>query len=157
MIGDRPGAYGYYTAAEHDARVTELLAANNAEVEKRRDLQASLDRVKAVLLEHHTWQYRQGEQPFDMGGGEIVMLNMSDEYGDSGLCERTMAALWPYSPSEREEPTARGDRIAGLMRTHYEANREGWWDRLWKRWRYTSDNLMLGLLNIADRELRRSR
>lgn len=56
-----------------------------------------------------------------------------------------MTALRNYS----FEPTARGDQIAEEMRDYYEANREGWIDRWRKRWAYTSDNLMLGLLNVA--------
>jgi hypothetical protein len=47
------------------------------------------------------------------------------------------------------EPTSWGDGVAAEMRAHYEANREGWWDRWRKPWRYSADNLMLGLYIIA--------
>lgn len=49
------------------------------------------------------------------------------------------------------DPTARGDAVAEKMRQYYEAHRESWWDRIWKRWRYTNDGLMLGLAGEAYR------
>lgn len=45
------------------------------------------------------------------------------------------------------DPTAQADAIAAEMRAYYEANREGFWERL-KRRSDQADNLMLGLLNI---------
>lgn len=54
-----------------------------------------------------------------------------------------------------EDPTSKGDRIAAEMRAFYEANRPRWWQwRERKRWKITADNLMLGLLFIAERGLK---
>jgi hypothetical protein len=58
------------------------------------------------------------------------------------------------------DPTAWADDTAGKMRDFYEENRDSWWDRHMpvslggnrNMWRMASDNLMLGLLNIAMRE-----
>lgn len=58
---------------------------------------------------------------------------------------------------EREDnldPTTRGDLIAEKMRDYYEAHRETWWQRR-KRRVGLADNLMLGLLNLVEAELRR--
>lgn len=53
------------------------------------------------------------------------------------------------SPSQPvEEPTAKGDRVAGLMRERFEAHKHEKWDG------FTADNLMIRLLNIALREYR---
>jgi hypothetical protein len=54
------------------------------------------------------------------------------------------------------DPTARTDEIARHMRDYYEKHRESWWDRWRKPWRVSADNLMLGLLSVAqevDRDL----
>lgn len=46
------------------------------------------------------------------------------------------------------EPTARGDMVADRVRSWYEHNRPSWYeDRFRKRWQYTSDNFILGLIN----------
>lgn len=51
------------------------------------------------------------------------------------------------------EPTSWGDMVADLMRAYYDRNREGWW--AWKTRREDiADNLMLGLLIIAERNVR---
>ena len=53
------------------------------------------------------------------------------------------------------EPTARGDYIAEKMREYYEANREGWWERFWRRVSHgahspaTADDLMIGVWNAG--------
>lgn len=46
-----------------------------------------------------------------------------------------------------DEPTARGDQIAGYVRDWYEKNRETWRDRFW-RWRHqdAADEFMLRLV-----------
>jgi hypothetical protein len=42
-------------------------------------------------------------------------------------------------------------RICDRMRVYYEANRPGWWRRLWDVWpSCVVDDLMLGLLQVAD-------
>jgi hypothetical protein len=48
------------------------------------------------------------------------------------------------------DSTARGDAVAEKLRAYYEANREGWWARLWRR-SDVADNLMLGLADEAIR------
>lgn len=53
-----------------------------------------------------------------------------------------------------EDPTSRGDRKAYALRAYYEANRESWWERFKRRMAggsETADNLMLGLMNEADK------
>jgi hypothetical protein len=58
------------------------------------------------------------------------------------------------------DPTAFADDIASEMRVYYEARRESWWARKLHAFRYGArpnahaDNLMLGLLFIAERRLR---
>jgi hypothetical protein len=51
------------------------------------------------------------------------------------------------------DPTAVADSIADKMREYYEANRETWWERFGRRTDQTN-NLMLGLMQVYDRELR---
>jgi hypothetical protein len=62
-----------------------------------------------------------------------------------------MVEYWP------EDPTSKGDRVAGLMRDYYETNKPlRWWQK--RRTNYESciaDDLMLGLLNIVLSEYHR--
>jgi hypothetical protein len=51
------------------------------------------------------------------------------------------------------DPTSVADDIAAEMRRFYEANRETWWDRLWRK-EECADNLMLGLLFTAQRKMK---
>lgn len=50
--------------------------------------------LRKALQEQHDWHLAQGEQEI-----EGVTLNMANEYGDSGMCERTTAALDAVLPS----------------------------------------------------------
>jgi len=51
------------------------------------------------------------------------------------------------------EPTALGDEIADEVRRWYEANRETWWHRLWRR-PECADEFILGLVNEVSRILK---
>lgn len=46
-------------------------------------------------------------------------------------------------PQKWIDPTSRMDMEADLLRRWYEANRESFWDRRRKRWRYVADEFML--------------
>jgi hypothetical protein len=50
-----------------------------------------------------------------------------------------------------QDPTARGDEIAGHVRRWYEAHRETWLDRWRKRWRWSADEFMLRLIDEVNR------
>lgn len=45
------------------------------------------------------------------------------------------------------DSTARGDEIADYVRQWYEKNREGWQERLFKRWEVAADEFMIRLVN----------
>jgi hypothetical protein len=51
------------------------------------------------------------------------------------------------------EPTADFDEAGRCLRAWYESHRESWWDRLWfnRRWRFSADEFMLGMLNEVHR------
>jgi hypothetical protein len=51
------------------------------------------------------------------------------------------------------DPTAVADSIADKMREYYEANRETWWYRFRRR-TDTADDLMLGLMQVYNREIK---
>lgn len=48
------------------------------------------------------------------------------------------------------DPTTIGDAIADEVRRWYEANRETWWERLWRR-DGVADEFMLALINEVHR------
>ncbi len=50
----------------------------------------------------------------------------------------------------RMDPTSRGDMKAELLRRYYEANRENWWQRYWRR-QECADEFMIGMMNEAGR------
>lgn len=62
-------------------------------------------KLRKALQEQHNWHLSQGD--IDVGGG--ITLNGADEYGDSGMYERTVAALdapVPQSAASTVEPVA---------------------------------------------------
>jgi hypothetical protein len=69
---------------------------------------------------------------------------------DAARRHQSMSAGGSWMKFSRE-PTARGDQIAGYVREWYEANREGWWDRRRKTWRYAADEFILHLIGEVHR------
>lgn len=51
---------------------------------------AIIEKLRAALETHHRWQLAQTDPVMLDGDIEIIP---ADEYGDSGMCEDTMAAL----------------------------------------------------------------
>jgi hypothetical protein len=49
------------------------------------------------------------------------------------------------------EPTADGDAAAGYVRTWYERNREGWYDRWQRQWEWAADEFILWFMQEVDR------
>lgn len=64
-------------------------------------------------------------------------------FWDEGVCVADMH----FS----SDPTARGDQIAFYLRYWYEKHRESLSERYWKRWEYTADEFMLGLIQEVHR------
>ena len=57
---------------------------------------AEIERLQALLKDHHDWHLAQGEVSAPDGDGGHVTWGAADAYGESDLCERTYNAL-PYS------------------------------------------------------------
>jgi hypothetical protein len=51
--------------------------------------------LRTALQEQHDWHLAQGDKDF----GDGITLNIADEYGDSGMCERTTSILSEVLPS----------------------------------------------------------
>ncbi|ANW00657.1 hypothetical protein [Bradyrhizobium icense] len=69
--------------------------------------------LRKALQEQHDWHLAQGEQDF----GDGIVLNMADEYSDSGMCERTTAVLSEVQPSGIQGYEARKERNAASNRS----------------------------------------
>lgn len=79
----------------------------------------------------------------------------SDQFDDNGecspddeilqLCDWALIGVAAKSRTFSHEPTARGDDVANYARMWYEANRESWWERLWRRTE-NADEFMIGFV-----------
>lgn len=59
-----------------------------------REMESEKAALAQALVKHHKWHMEAGEMAIGKDtDGEWIVLNMSDEYADSGLCEITTLAL----------------------------------------------------------------
>ncbi len=80
--------------ARYGAEEAADLLAYMVEVQRRAGaLERENERLRKALLEHHRWHQDVGDILLPVEEGEPIKLDLSAEYADSSMCERTIAAL----------------------------------------------------------------
>ena len=102
-IGECLAETGIRSGGVDDGSLVQTIARHRQQAEAR------AERLVAALQEHHEWQMR-----FDLDDPEHG-FNYAAEYADSGMCERTLAALTAYR-SASTPPDDNAARIVSWLR-----------------------------------------
>lgn len=114
--------------------VDAILDAQPSPASSTEERDAAINAVAKIEMDREGYPLSRTQEEIYADAAEMVdvVLSLSNSSGEPA----------------KEEPTAKGDRVAGLMRDYFEAHKKDKWDG------FSADHLMGGLLNIVRREYR---